>query len=73
MRKVVQVCFEIDVFGVDFFGIVLVVPQIGASNINLENFQSLATCLYLEIDKGFTYTSPNFGEVVGKIAHSEEK
>jgi hypothetical protein len=73
LREFVKVCFEIDVFGIYFFGIVLVVPQIWASNINLKNLHSLAASLHLEIDEGFTYTSPNFGEVVGKIAQSEEK
>ena len=40
-------------------------------NVNLENFHSLSTSFYLEIDECLADTSPNFGEIVRKIAHSE--
>jgi Rad3-related DNA helicase len=39
--------------------------------LTVKNFHSLAAGFYLEIDKRFTDTSPNFSEVVRKITHSE--
>jgi hypothetical protein len=65
----VDIALGIGVFGVEFFGKLLIVPKSGLRNLNLKFAKSISLSLNLEIDLGLTESSTHILQIICEIAH----